>query len=422
MSKLINFYIRLNIYKQLFPLLVLYIIIAISFPKDPNFSDQGRYLGFADCILHGYYSLPFPDINLWNGPGYPIILAIFVFLKFSYAGLRVLNAFLLYFSLILCYKTIRIYSAKKQALLFTLMLGAYFPIYDMLRIMMTECLTWFLISLICYSFAKSYQQKKLSIKLLLLSSFAIAYLAMTKVIFGYVILAMLFISLFLYLLPGFRNQCKRSIAIFFVAFLFCLPWLFYTYHLTGKIFYWSNAGSMSLYTMSSPYANETGQWHTEEQLLKNPNHKVFIDSIMQLKPLQKDEAYKTQAVKNIKEHPLKYLTNIVSNTGQLLFFPSDLAPDTIFAYVPFIPNMFVVVFIVITTLIALRQYRKVPPEIIFLFLFILTYLFTSIFVTAYRRMFHITMPFWFMFFAYVFNNLIIVKFKTLRSSDTNISE
>lgn len=408
---------RLNIYKQLLPLLMLYIIIAIFFPKDANFSDQGRYLGFADCILHGYYSLPFPDINLWNGPGYPIILAIFLFLKFSYAALRILNAFLLYFSLVLSYKTINIYCGKKQALLFTLLLGAYFPIYDLLRIILTECLTWFLVSLVCYSFVKSYQQKKLPIKLLLLSSFAIAYLVMTKVIFGYVVLAMLLTSMLLYLLPSFRNACKKSVLIFAVAFLFCLPWLSYTYHLTGKILYWSNAGNMSLYTMSSPYANETGQWYTEEQLSKNPNHKLFIDSITKLKPLQKDDAYKKQAVKNITTHPLKYIKNVVSNTGQLLFFPSDMAPDTIFAYLPFIPNMFVVVFIVITTIIALRQYKKIPPEIILLFIFVMVYLFGSIFVTAYRRMFYITMPFWFMFFAYVFNNLIIVKFKTLRPLD-----
>ncbi|MDN3657495.1 hypothetical protein QWZ08_17715 [Ferruginibacter paludis] len=416
MRKILKFYSGLNIYYKLIPFLALYVAIAVLFPKDEAFSDQKRYLWFANNLLHGYYSLPFPDINLWNGPGYPLFLAFFQFFKFPLVALRVLNAFLLYFSLVLSYKTIGLYCSTKRAFVFTILLAVYFPIFDSLRILMTECLTWFLVSLICYSFLSCYRQKKISLQFILLSAFSIAYLCMTKVIFGYVVTAMLVIAFFAYAMPLFRPFVKKLVLIFLAAFILCLPWLYYTYHLTGKPFYWSNSGSMSLYTMSSPFANESGQWHTEEQLAKNPNHAVFIDSISKLTPLLKDEAYKKQAVTNIKTHPAKYLTNIVSNIGQLLFFPSDLAPDTIFSYIPFVPNMFVFVCIVFTLSVSIFYYRRIPKEIIFLGIFILIYLGGSIFLTAYRRMFHITMPFWFFFFAYIFENLIAIKIRDKSSS------
>jgi hypothetical protein len=161
--------------------------------------------------------------------------------------------------------------------------------------------------------------------------------------------------------------------------------------------------------MSTPYAGETGQWYQESELLNNPNHALFIDSILKLTPLQRDEAYKEAAIRNIKNNPVKYLTNCISNTGRLLFFPSDYAPDSILSYYPFIPNMFIVVFIVISILVSLANVKKIPKELIFLFLFIFIYLAGSILLSTYRRMFHITMPFWFLYFSYVFNNVVSIK-------------
>ena len=411
MQRVEKWYSGLSVYYKLAPFLFLYIFICIVFAKDDILSDSGRYLWFANNLLHGFYSPPNPEINLWNGPGYPLFLSAFLFFKVPLAGLRLLNAFLLYFSLIFTYKTISIYCSKKTALLFTLLLGLYFPIYEVLRQILTESLAWFLISLICFLFVKNFHQKNISWKLIFLTGFSIAYLAMTKVIFGYVIIFMLLISTFYFLLPKFRSSAKKSIIIFLVSFVFCLPWLFYTYSLTKRPFYWTNSGSMALYTMSTPYAGETGQWYGQDLLLKNPNHAVFIDSIYKLAPLQRDDAYRKAAIANISNHTFKYLTNIISNIGRLLFFPSDYAPKTILSYYPFIPNMFVIVFIVISMAVAAVYYKRIPQELVFLFFFVFIYLLGSTFVSAYRRMFHITMPFWFFFISYVFSKIISIKIK-----------
>lgn len=411
MIRVTAWYYKLNIYYKFIPFLLLYAAIAILFPKEITVGDQTRYLWFANNLLNGFYSPPYPAIDIWNGPGYPLFLAPFIFLKCSYVFLRLLNAILLYFSLIITYKTFRFYSSSKSSLFFTVLLGLYFPIYEVLRQVLTESLTWFLISLICFLFVKNFSQKIISWKFTILAALAISYLAMTKVIFGYVIVFMLFTSLFLYLIPKFRFSATRSIFIFLFSFFLCLPWLIYTYNLTNKTFYWANSGNMSLYTMSTPYSGETGQWYLEKDLLKKPNHKVFIDSILSLTPLQRDVAYKKQAIKNISTYPKKYIMNLISNLGRLLFFPSDYAPDTILSYYPFVPNIFIVVFIFCSIIIGLINYKLIPKELIFLFLFFAIYLVGSTALSAYRRMFHVTMPFLFLFIGYTFTNIISIKIK-----------
>lgn len=167
-----------------------------------------------------------------------------------------------------------------------------------------------------------------------------------------------------------------------------------------------------MYTMSTPYENELGNWRNSGELQQNPNHKVFMDSIAKLNSLQRDEAYKTAAIENIKSHPKKYFSNWVANVGRLLFsYPYSNSEQTIKTYWTIIPNMFVIVIIVLTFALSILHYKKFPEGLILLFLFILIYLFGSTLISAYRRMFYVTMPFWVFFISYVFNNIISVKIK-----------
>ena len=411
MKKMVKWYLKLNIYCKLIPFLILYLSICILFSTEKLVGDEVRYIWFARNLVNGFYSPPFPDINLWNGPGYPAFLAALIFLKIPLQVLPISNGILLYFSLVICYNTIHNSSSKKNAFLFTVLLGSYFPIFQSLPICLSESLTWFLVSLVCFLFLKNYETNHITWKLILITAAAIAFLAMTKVIFGQVIIGMIFVSSLLLLLPHFRASAKKAILIFLTSLIFCLPWLFYTYSLTAKPFYWTNSGGMSLYTMSTPYANEHGDWQNIDQLSSNPNHAVLMDSVLKLDQIQRDDAFKIEAVKNIKNHPAKYISNLICNIGRLLFFPSSNAPQTLLSYHAFIPNMFIVVIIFVSMAISLVQYRRLPQPIILIFLFILIYLMGCTLVSTYRRMFYITMPFWALFISYVFNNIISVKIK-----------
>jgi hypothetical protein len=367
---------------------------------------------FAKNLTNGFFSPPYPEINLWNGPGYPLLIAPFIYFKSPLLLLRLLNGFLLYLSLIISFKTLSFYSSKKRAFFFTIILGLYYPIFTDLPIIWTECLTWFFISLVSNLFLKNYLQKNIEWMFIVLSGLSIACLAMTKVIFGYVIIFMFFFSLFLCLIPKYKLFAKKSVLIFFISFFFCLPWLFYTFKLTNKLFYWTNSAGMSLYTMSTPFEGELGDWNRLEKLRVNPNHSAFIDSISNLDGLEEDKAYKKKALINIKNHPNKYIENWFANIGRLFFsYPFSEKKQSLDTYFTFIPNMFIIVIIVFAIIGSFINYKKFPEGLFFIFMFIFIYLSGSSLVSAYRRMFYVTMPFWFVFISYFFTNIITIKIK-----------
>ena len=189
-------------------------MICILFSKNVFVDDEGKIPLFANNLLNGFYSPPYPDINLWNGPGYPVLLAPFLFLKFPFLALRLLNPFLLYFSLIFSYKTLSIYSSKKSAFLLYDTSWIIFSYFSNASIDNDRIPDLVFNKPCVFLFIKIYKQKTFSWKLTFLSAFSIAYLAMTKVIFGYVILFMLFVSIFMFLLPVFRSSAKKSTLIF----------------------------------------------------------------------------------------------------------------------------------------------------------------------------------------------------------------
>lgn len=413
MKRLINWYAQLSIYLRLLPFLILYLVL-IKLWVLPKYlvGDEPRYIMFSKNLLNGFYSPPFPNINLWSGPGYSIFITPFIALDIPFFIIRLLNGFLLYFSLIFIYKTILIYSSKRVAFISTVLVGLYFPAFQMLRFMITETLSWFMISLICFSFIKYWKHGSISVKYLVLTAFSIAYLAMVKVIFGYVIVTMIFITAAFYFTAKHRMVAKKSLLVFGLSLIFCLPYLIYTYNLTGKPFYWTNAGGMTLYTMSTPYAGEFGDWSRSTQLRVNPNHAGFMDSIAKLTPLERDNAYKSVAIKNIISHPNKYAINWVANLGRMFFeYPFSNRKQDVNSLFYMFPSMFVIVFISMALLITMLNFRLIPFEFILLLLFFLSYLFGSSLVSAYSRMFYITLPFWIIYVSYVFNNFITVKTK-----------
>ena len=412
MKSFLNWYSGLNIYLKLIPFLLLYLAVSFVFAPDKLVSDEIRYMLYARYLVNGIYSPPPPNIDLWAGRGYSALLAPFLFLKFPIMVLRLLNAFLLYFSLIIFNKTIELYTSVKKVSLYTIFLGLYFPIYVSLPAIMTECLAWFLISSICYLFVKSFRQQSISWKPIFICGVTIAFLTMVKVIFGYVIVLTIVSSLFMQLFSKFRLAAKRSTYIFSFSFILCLPYLIYTYNLTGKIFYWTNCSGMSLYTMSTPYARDYGDWKSEESMLKNPNYKHFVQSISKLSTIDKDVAYKKQANENIRQHPGKFLLNCLSNIGRLFFnypYTNTAQSNTTFFYLA--PNIFVFVFIIITLGLGIIHYKKLPVEIVLLLFVIMIYLAGSVLVSAYCRMFMVTMPFWMLFFFYILNTIILNKVK-----------
>src|SRR6266851_5649506 len=80
---------------RLAPLLIVYAFVFFVASRPTLEGDEPRYAEFATHLTHGYYS-DRPDVNLWNGPGYPLVLAPFVALHLPWRVVKAVNVFFLF--------------------------------------------------------------------------------------------------------------------------------------------------------------------------------------------------------------------------------------------------------------------------------------------------------------------------------------
>lgn len=396
------------------PFLIAYFVIILVVQNDAPFGDESRYLQFASNLIQGFYSPPPPSINLWNGPGFPMYLTLFLAAGVPLITVKLFNALLYYLVLILFYKTALTFTAEKIARRSSLVFALYYLPYKSLPHVLSEIFTIFLIAsiLYCSSVYFSIQHKKSSIPSAIVLALLLAYLALTKVIFGsvFLILAVILLVLFAFTKNVFF---KKSLTVLVLALGFCLPYLVYTYHLTGKYFYWSNAGGMSLYWMSNPAKGEYGEWYNDSltsarlnaQQIKmlQDNHKSDYALVKSLTGVQKDEKFRELAFENIRAHPEKFFLNWIANWSRMLSnYPAgykSVDKGTIANLLANIPLLFLLMYSAIKTL---KRQIKLPPFIKFMVLMAFFYLMVSSLFSAYDRMFYILAPVFGIWICYTF--------------------
>ena len=392
------------------PLLLVYFFILYLKFTPGFFNDEMRYWGYALYMLEGQYAMP-TDTFLWNGPGIPIILLPFAAFDLPVWTPRLMNAFFVFGGICFFYKTAILYLSKLKSLLLTICLGLYFPfLWTVFSYYYSEPLCFFLVAFASYQFIRLIQNPLLGKKRLIYGGVPLGYLALTKVIFGYVLAVAFFIGFISWLLEK-RLIYKKGVLMVGLAILFCLPYLSYTYKKTGKIFYWGNAGGMQLYWMSSPYENELGDWHPlpgnwnpfpsssdltffggGRQFYKK-NHLEIANILVALPPVKRDEYLKQKALDNIKKHPLKYMSNWCNNIGRLFFgIPFSQRPFSWKTLVLYSPNFLLLALMLISGWKYIFRFQKMPSELNGIFLFTVAYLGASSLLSAYPRFLFVVLP------------------------------
>lgn len=355
-----------EIYKAMIkfsPLLLLYIVVVLMGHSNNLQGDEGRYVMYANNLLKGYYS-PQGQIYLWNGPGYPIFLLPFIVFKIPWFVVKLFNPLLLFLAIIYFYSTLRLYMQEWHSLIFSYILGGYTPFSRYLHMMLTEHLSLFLICGFIFHFCKIHKENKTSWMHIISASFYLGFLALTKIFFGYVIFTGLLMCLIFYIQQR-KDKYKKTFFVYFLALMLCVPYLSYTYFLTGKIFYWGNSGGLSLYLMSTPIENEYGDWAA-----RNASHHIsFYKELEGLSSIERDDALKKRAIENIKNHPVKFVKNWFANIGRLWFnYPFSYTPQKLSNFFYMIPNMFIIVIWILCIYPTLYGSRLIPFEIIVLML------------------------------------------------------
>ncbi|KQC33179.1 hypothetical protein AAU57_07530 [Nonlabens sp. YIK11] len=395
----------------LLPLLLLYIVVALLTIDTELGGDQARYLMYAQNIIDGGYAIDGP-LFLWNGPGYPIILAPFVWLGMPLAALKFINVFFLFSGIVLFYRTCLRFLSVRHALWGAYLLGLYYPqVSFSLRYLLSEGFAFFLASTILFLFCEILN--RFSIKKLILASLALGFLILTKVIFAYVVLGFICVLLVLIAFRTFKAKCYRLILICLLANAVTLPYLTYTYSLTGEFPYYANSGGQCLYWLSTPYEGEQGEWVLVRgrEFEKKPqfeNHNEFFNSIETLEPVEKDKYLKEKAFENILSYPKKFLKNYISNVSRLfLDIPNSYTYQEFSFILLAVPNSFLFVFICLSTVMMIPLRKRLPLVVTASAAFAIIYLLGSSLLCAYSRMLFPALPFlffWIFYMIYLWKN------------------
>ena len=374
----------------LWPILAIYLGIVAKFAANEPLGDGIRFWAYAGNILKGTYATP--EVGMLHmGPGYPMLLSIFRGLDIPIFIAIALNTILLFGACVYLYKIISQFLPSKAAIVITYVFAFWdlFLLYWMQKLY-SEPLVVFLIVYAIYHLLNYYNTPHT--KILLKISAALAYIALTKVIFGYVLLVFLILSAIIYVISK-QKVFHKNIMIAGLALLFCLPYLGYTYKETGKLFYWGNSGGELLYWTASPHQTDLGEWHAagpgmndffaqrynlsgidpdlvyevNELITKRiyQDHKTFKEKLNGLGSYSADALYKQEAIKNIKAHPINFIKNWIMNIGRITLG----YPHALFAKPPFssfmsllniIKSSFLVVFFILSLLLSLRLRKQIP--------------------------------------------------------------
>ena len=356
----------------LLPLLFLYLFICAVTVDNNLEHDQGRYAMYAQNLTEGFYA-PRDTLYLWNGPGYPLLLAPFVKANIPLIWAKWMNPAFLFGAVLFVYYILREYMSPKTSLAGSYVLGLYFPAFYPMTLLLTEPFCMFLAAGFAFFVVKSIRNDKKHF--IWAAGFFCAYLALTKVIFGYVIACSLILSL---LCLKVSKTWRKAAAIYAISLLFCLPYLIYTYSLTGKLFYWTNVGGLNIYWMSSPNPKEYGDYRPTQIVLTDDRfkqHKELYEEIAELNYVEQDALLKKIALSNIRQHPLKYCRNWVANLGRMWYdYPFTYKyqrPETLFFMVP---GSFLLASILFCIYPLWKWRKNLPGELAVLICFVAIYL------------------------------------------------
>jgi 4-amino-4-deoxy-L-arabinose transferase-like glycosyltransferase len=372
----------------LLPILGLYVLVTAVHPLASGYGDEGAYLAYARNLTHGFFTQPGQvtiAAYLWHGPALPLLLAPIVALHLPLAVTRVLVSPLpLFAAIVVFHQMVRPYLRERSALIATYAVAVYLPFFPSIRAVQVEPLATLCFTLVVFFMVRAFRGGRRDH---VWAGIAFAVLALSRVEFGYVLLVALLASAVWLLMSRRSSLARRSVVACAVALVLCVPWLAYTYSVTGKPLYWGNSGGLSLYWMSAP--GNLGDWHTVKQGLTQANlaaNRPDLTAVARLKPLAQDSRLLHIAIENIRHHPKHYLSNLVNNVDRLVFnspysFTNEKASSMLYA----VPNAILLGALVLACLIAVRTRRRLGAELVPIAVLLVLAFVVHVPVAAYAR-------------------------------------
>jgi hypothetical protein len=387
---------------SLYPILAIFVVTSLlgqHFGQGP--SDEKNFLYYAHRLVHGHYADRHAGVGkfLWHGPGLPLLVAPLVAVGVPPTAIRLVGPIALFVGAIGMRQLLRRYMPEHRALLGTYAFALYWPFYTVLPQLLSEplavaLLVWFMVVLIDSLHTGRPRSA-------IVAGVLFGLLALTRVEFGWVITLGLVAALIWFGVA--RTVASRQLLLIAAAALaICIPWLAYTYKVSGQAFYWSNSSGLSLYWTASPVSGNLGDWQSEPQVFTDPNlapHRAFFASLS-ADPVRQDSQLHRQAIQWIEQQPTNYVRNVTNNASRLVFnTPYSFTPEKLSFLFYAVPNSFLLIGLVVLSPLALRLRRNpASAEDVILALLGVGIFVEHTLVAAYARFFILVIPIVLFFF------------------------
>ena len=359
--------------------------------------DESRYLGGAARLIGGEFVSPEnPDIV--NGPGYPFLLALLMSLGLPVEAIRAANAVLMAFGVWFMYRATLPYAGTRWALGVATVLAFHPILIYFVPFIMSEGLTIFCVAGFAWAITTLLRRERITVPLLCICVLVLTWLVLTRVLFGYVItIAVIGVALMAGLRRDVPRAWTRSLIVLTLSFGLCVPYLAYTYQLTGQVFKWSTNGGELLYWATSTNPGELGSWFSTSRAMEEselaPNHAEFLAGIDALPVLEREAAFRTRAMESIRANPVGVLQNWVDNINRLIFnFPRSYHDEELRTTVLILFQCPILALGGLAIFCMAKWPREIQPEIWLLSILTFIYLGLSSVLPAMTRYFIVVFP------------------------------
>ena len=359
------------------------------------YGDEAGYFDLADNLAHGSFLTGRDDAigggqhypNLWFGPGLPLVLVPFVAVDAPVSVVRLVGPLCLLLAALSFYALLRLYVPPRTALVGAGALGLYVPFYTTLEYVHSEPLAVLLVVLSMYGTARYLRGGEL--RYLFVAGSALGWLALTRVAYGLVVTALLLLALAWWALKR-HSPAVRCVAVCGVALAVCLPWLVYTYSVSGRPLNWGSSGGLSFYWMTSSYPGEYGSWLQAEEVFNDPRlepHRTFFRSLEDRPLVDQNDALITEGFANIGDDPGGYARNVAANVSRMWFdCPHSFRQDRLTPLFFAVANGVVLSALLVSGILLVRRFRLLPAEAVPFAAFAIVAFVMHAFLSAYPRM------------------------------------
>lgn len=399
----------------LFGLGVFYLLLLVSFAPDELVGDESRYIDYAKNLTNGFYVTPeYPDFT--NGPGYPLVIMPFVAADAPIALIRGLNIVFLLASYYFFFRTLRMFTSEKWALIFLFLLALNPVLLRYIAHAKTEALSTLLVCGFIWATSHLFRSNSISWKWITRAAVFLFALTMTRVIFGYVAMAAIVFVPLLCLLCNQRSQALRATLPFAISLALCLPWLGYTFQHTKKFPTWSTNGGELLYWITSPYSEEWGSWFSIDALPDKPeafeNHIAACVTVEALPFAERDAKWVEFAKANFEENPAATIRNLGANLCRILFgFPNSHRSERVATIYWIIPSAFVLGLMLFAIYPTISSWETIPLSIKLLSLCAAIFFGGSVLLPAEPRYLLPIIPIVLLWLAYIYGNVVRVQIR-----------